>query len=86
MVEYINNAVQSAMGYSVFGYFLLFEEEDAAKLLDEHVRARLIVFFSSSGRIVTPKNSPSQPNLSSSQRMQIWARNTWELKEAFENG
>ena len=36
-VNYVNNAVQNAMGYSVFGYFQFFEEEDAAKLLDEHV-------------------------------------------------
>ena len=41
-VSYVNHAVQSALGYSVFGYFLFFEEEDAAKLLDENVRTRLI--------------------------------------------
>jgi hypothetical protein len=34
--------LNEAMGYSVFGYFLFFEEEDAAKLLDEHVRAQFI--------------------------------------------
>jgi soluble epoxide hydrolase/lipid-phosphate phosphatase len=41
-VSYINHSVQSALGYSVFGYFLFFEEENVAKLLDENVRTRLI--------------------------------------------
>jgi len=37
-IRYVNAMVQQAMGYSVFGYFLFFNEEDAAKLMDDHVR------------------------------------------------
>ena len=36
-VNYVNAQVKSAMGYEVFGYFLFFQESDAAKLLDQHV-------------------------------------------------
>jgi hypothetical protein len=36
-LENINNAVKGALGYGVFGYFLFFDEEGAAKLMDDHV-------------------------------------------------
>ena len=36
-VQLINSSVQAKLGYSIFGYFLFFNEEDAPKLLDEHV-------------------------------------------------
>lgn len=36
-VQHINNSVQANLGFSIFGYFLFFDEEDAPKLLDEHV-------------------------------------------------
>jgi soluble epoxide hydrolase / lipid-phosphate phosphatase len=33
----VNSAVQDAHGFSIFGYFLFFGEEDAASLMDRHV-------------------------------------------------
>jgi soluble epoxide hydrolase/lipid-phosphate phosphatase len=36
-IQHINSAVQAKLGFSIFGYFLFFDEEDASKLLDEHV-------------------------------------------------
>lgn len=35
-VQQINSAVQASLGFSIFGYFLFFDDEDAPKLLDEH--------------------------------------------------
>ena len=37
VVQHINSSVQANLGFSIFGYFLFFNEEDAPKLLDEHV-------------------------------------------------
>jgi hypothetical protein len=37
VIQHINSSVQAKLGFSIFGYFLFFNEEDAAKLLDEHV-------------------------------------------------
>ena len=37
MIEHINSDVQAKLGFQIFGYFLFFDEEDAAKLLDGHV-------------------------------------------------
>jgi pimeloyl-ACP methyl ester carboxylesterase len=37
MIQHINSSVQANLGFSIFGYFLFFNEEDAPKLLDEHV-------------------------------------------------
>jgi soluble epoxide hydrolase / lipid-phosphate phosphatase len=37
MVKHIDSQVQANLGFSIFGYFLFFDEEDAPKLLDEHV-------------------------------------------------
>ncbi|KAG0649252.1 Cytosolic epoxide hydrolase 2 [Hyphodiscus hymeniophilus] len=45
-VNYINNAILKNMGYSVFGYFLFFEDDDAAKLLDENPESVESLFFS----------------------------------------
>lgn len=36
-VQHINSQMQANLGFSIFGYFLFFDEEDAPKLLDEHV-------------------------------------------------
>jgi soluble epoxide hydrolase / lipid-phosphate phosphatase len=36
-MQHINSSVQANLGFSIFGYFLFFNEEDAPKLLDEHV-------------------------------------------------
>ena len=37
MTQLINSRVQANHGFSLFGYFLFCNEEDAPKLLDEHV-------------------------------------------------
>jgi len=36
-IQHINSSVQANLGFSIFGYFLFFNEEDAPKLLNEHV-------------------------------------------------
>jgi soluble epoxide hydrolase/lipid-phosphate phosphatase len=36
-IRYVNSMVQQAMGYSVFGYFLFFNEGGAAALMDHQV-------------------------------------------------
>jgi soluble epoxide hydrolase/lipid-phosphate phosphatase len=36
-IQHVNSSVQANRGFSIFGYFLFFNEEDAPKLLDEHV-------------------------------------------------
>ena len=36
-VQHINSSVQAKLGFSILGYFLFLDEEDAPKLLDEHV-------------------------------------------------
>jgi soluble epoxide hydrolase/lipid-phosphate phosphatase len=36
VIERINSSVQAKLGFSIFGYFLFFDEDDAAKLLNEH--------------------------------------------------
>ena len=38
-IQHINSSVQAKLGFSIFGYFLFFNEEDAPKLLDEHVNS-----------------------------------------------
>jgi soluble epoxide hydrolase/lipid-phosphate phosphatase len=37
VIQQINSSMQAELGFSIFGYFLFFNEEDAPKLLDEHV-------------------------------------------------
>lgn len=36
-VRHVNSMVKGAMGFEVFGYFLFFQDKDAAGLLDTHV-------------------------------------------------
>jgi soluble epoxide hydrolase/lipid-phosphate phosphatase len=38
-IEHINSLVQAQLGFSILGYFLFFDDEDASKLLDEHVNS-----------------------------------------------
>jgi S-adenosylmethionine hydrolase len=40
VIRHINSSVQAKLGFSIFGYFLFFNEEDAPKLLNEHVSSR----------------------------------------------
>jgi hypothetical protein len=35
-VQHFNRLVEAKLGFSILGYFLLFDEEDASRLLDEH--------------------------------------------------
>jgi hypothetical protein len=37
VIQHINSTVKAKLGFSIFGYFLFFDEDDAAKLLNEHV-------------------------------------------------
>lgn len=36
-VQQINRSVEAKLGFSILGYFLLFDDEDAPRLLDGHV-------------------------------------------------
>jgi hypothetical protein len=36
-IQQINNSMQSKLGFTIFGYFLFLNEEDAPRLLDENV-------------------------------------------------
>jgi hypothetical protein len=42
-VEQVNNEALAALGYSIFGYWLFLDEDDAASLYDAHVRIRVCV-------------------------------------------
>ncbi|KAE9371498.1 alpha/beta-hydrolase [Stipitochalara longipes BDJ] len=44
-IQHINSSVQANLGFSIFGYFLFFNEEDAPKLLDEHSESVESLFF-----------------------------------------
>ncbi|EMT71610.1 hypothetical protein FOC4_g10010121 [Fusarium odoratissimum] len=35
-VQHINRSVEEKLGFSILGYFLFFDDEDAPRLLDEH--------------------------------------------------
>lgn len=35
-VQHFNRSVEEKLGFSILGHFLLFDDEDAPKLLDEH--------------------------------------------------
>lgn len=37
-VEQVNNETLATLGYSIFGYWLFLNEDDAASLCDAHVR------------------------------------------------
>lgn len=37
-VRFVNKMAMEKFGYSIFGYFLFFNESDAAELMDAHVR------------------------------------------------
>jgi pimeloyl-ACP methyl ester carboxylesterase len=41
-IEAINNATQAALGYAVFGYWLFFNKDEAAPILDNHVNLSCI--------------------------------------------
>jgi hypothetical protein len=51
MVKQVNAGVQAGFGFSVFGYFLFFNEEDAASLLDRNVCTSPHSFGREEGRV-----------------------------------
>ncbi|EXK27564.1 hypothetical protein FOMG_15807 [Fusarium oxysporum f. sp. melonis 26406] len=38
-VQHINRSVEEKLGFSILGYFLFFDDEDAPRLLDEHAKS-----------------------------------------------
>lgn len=45
-IQHINSLMQAKLGFSILGYFLFFTEEDAPKLLDEHVsHSQTLTFY-----------------------------------------
>ncbi|KAJ5759973.1 hypothetical protein N7520_007129 [Penicillium odoratum] len=51
VIQHINNSVQAKLGFSIFGYFLFFNEEDAPKLLNEHSESVESLFFANDNEI-----------------------------------
>ncbi|KAF5602508.1 epoxide hydrolase [Fusarium pseudocircinatum] len=50
-VQHINKSVEEKLGFSILGYFLLFDEDDAPKLLDEHSESVESLYFSTDEEI-----------------------------------
>lgn len=38
VIKNVNDSVQASLGFSIFGYFLFFDEDDASSMMDKHVR------------------------------------------------
>ncbi|TVY39008.1 Bifunctional epoxide hydrolase [Lachnellula occidentalis] len=51
-VEFINAMVQQHMGFSVFGYFLFFDEKDAADLMDKNIDSAESLFHTQDEELV----------------------------------
>ncbi|KAF4441405.1 epoxide hydrolase [Fusarium acutatum] len=51
VVQYINRSAEAKLGFSILGYFLLFDDKDAPRLLDEHSESVKSLFFSSDEEI-----------------------------------
>ncbi|MCJ1291122.1 hypothetical protein MMC34_002665 [Xylographa carneopallida] len=51
VIQHIDSAVQAKLGYSIFGYFLFFDEDDAAKLLNEHSESVESLYFAADDEI-----------------------------------
>lgn len=50
-IEQINSVAQAKLGFSLFGYFLFFNEEDAPKLLDGHSESVESLYFAADNEI-----------------------------------
>ncbi|KIW24242.1 uncharacterized protein PV07_09970 [Cladophialophora immunda] len=50
-VQQINSSTQTSLGFSIFGYFLFFDEEDAPNLLDDHSESVESLFFTADDEI-----------------------------------
>ncbi|TVY44774.1 Bifunctional epoxide hydrolase [Lachnellula subtilissima] len=51
-VEFINGMVQQHMGFSVFGYFLFFDEKDAAEIMDKNIDSAESLFHTRDEELV----------------------------------
>ncbi|KAF4483440.1 epoxide hydrolase [Fusarium agapanthi] len=51
-VQHINKSVEEKVEFSILGYFLLFDEEDAPKLLDEHSDSVESLYFTTDEEII----------------------------------
>ncbi|KAF1854452.1 hypothetical protein Lal_00002598 [Lupinus albus] len=51
MVQHINRSVEAKLGFSILGYFLLFDDNDAPTLLDEHPESVQSLYFSTDEEI-----------------------------------
>ncbi|OAA63647.1 Epoxide hydrolase-like protein [Niveomyces insectorum RCEF 264] len=59
VIQHINSAVQAKLGFSILGYFLFFDEEDAATLLDKHSESVESLYFTNDDEInKTYKGAP----------------------------
>ncbi|KAF5560454.1 epoxide hydrolase [Fusarium phyllophilum] len=50
-VQHINKLVEAKLGFSILGYFLLFDDDDAPTLLDEHSESVESLYFSTDEEI-----------------------------------
>ncbi|KAF5704851.1 epoxide hydrolase [Fusarium globosum] len=50
-VQQINRSVEAKLGFSILGYFLLFDDDDAPGLLDEHSESVECLYFSTDEEI-----------------------------------
>ncbi|WZH49670.1 AB hydrolase-1 domain-containing protein [Fusarium acuminatum] len=48
-VQHFNRLVEAKLGFSILGYFLLFDDEDASRLLDEHAKS---LYFTTDEEII----------------------------------
>ncbi|KAL2061843.1 hypothetical protein VTL71DRAFT_7221 [Oculimacula yallundae] len=51
MVTFVDKSVKEAMGFEVFGYFLFFNEDDAAELLDKNIESAQSLFHSTDAEL-----------------------------------
>ncbi|RFU27301.1 hypothetical protein B7463_g9048, partial [Scytalidium lignicola] len=51
VIQHVNSQMQANLGFSIFGYFLFFNEEDAPKLLDGHSESVESLFFTTDNEI-----------------------------------
>ncbi|CCT74996.1 related to epoxide hydrolase [Fusarium fujikuroi IMI 58289] len=51
VVQHINRSVEAKLGFSILGYFLLFDDDDAPGLLDQHSESVESLYFSTDEQI-----------------------------------
>lgn len=101
-VQFVNRMVKDSKGFEVFGYFLFFDEEGAAELMDEHVSTSLshfcflslLEFALNVGNGYWVTNDPVTDSilrsircsLSCIRRIMNWERSIWGRQEACGRG